>query len=69
MERLTGRSRREPDCRTDIADAVTAVLPVAEKTIDFSPVFAHRAEQVRIARRKLTEEDVKPVQERFRKPS
>jgi len=58
MQRLTGRSRRGM-IAVRIADAVTSVLPVAEKTIDFDPVFAHRVEEVKISRRRLTEDDVK----------
>lgn len=49
----------------EIADAVEFVLPAAEKTIEFTPVFAHRAEQVEISLRRLAEADIKPVEERF----
>ncbi len=58
MQQLTGRSRREM-IAVRIADAVDSVLPVAKETIDFSPAFAHRVEQVPISRRRLTEDDIK----------
>jgi hypothetical protein len=64
MQRLTGRSQRA-EIAVRIADAVISVLPVAEETIDFDPVFARRVEQVEILWRQLTEADIKPVQERF----
>ena len=57
MEQLTGRSRRG-QIAVRIADAVTSVLPVAEKSIDWNPVFAHRVEQVELSRRRLSEEDI-----------
>ena len=57
MWRLTGRSQRAA-IAVRLADAVTSVLPVAEKTIDFKPVFAHRVEEVKISRRRLTADDV-----------
>jgi len=58
MQRLTGRSRRG-QIAVRIADAVTSVLVVAEKNIDWNPVFAHRVEQVELSRRRLSEEDMK----------
>lgn len=58
MLQFTGRSLRG-QIAVDIADAVSSVLPVAQKTIDFDPVFAHRVEQVEISRRHLTDDDVK----------
>lgn len=58
MQRLTGRSRRDM-IAARIADAVTSVLPVAQEAIDFDPVLAHRVEQVKLSRRRLTEDDVK----------
>lgn len=64
MGELTGRSRRGM-IAVEIADAVEFVLPAAEKTIEFTPVFAHRAEQVEISLRRLAEADIKPVEERF----
>ena len=64
MQQLTGRSPREM-IAVRIADAVLSVLPVVEKTIDFDPVFARRVEQVPIMRRRLTEADIKPVEQRF----
>jgi len=67
MERLTGRSRRG-QIAVRIADAATSVLPVAEKSIDFSPVFAHRVEQVDISRRRLTEEDIKTPRRTHHRP-
>ena len=64
MQRLTGRSRRG-QIAVRIADAVTSVLPVADKNIEWNPVFAHRVEQVQISWRRLTEADIKPVEEKF----
>ena len=57
MWRLAGRSQRG-QIAVDLADAVSSVLPVAQKTIDFDPVLAHRVEQVQISRRLLTDDDV-----------
>lgn len=57
MQRLTGRRRRE-EIAVRIADAVTSVLPFAEKTVDFNPAFAHRVEEVKLSRRRLTADDV-----------
>jgi hypothetical protein len=67
MERLTGRSRRQ-EIAVRIAGAVTSVLPVAEKSIDFSPVFAHRVEQVPISRRRLTEKDINTPRKTHHRP-
>jgi len=64
MERLMGLSRRGM-IAVRLADAVTSVLPVAEETIDFEPVFARRVEQVPISLRRLTEADIGPVQRKF----
>ena len=64
MQQLMGLSRRDM-IAVRIADAVASVLPVAEKTIDFDPVFALRVEQVPIAWRQLTEADVEPVRQKF----
>ncbi len=58
MERLTERNRRQ-QIAVRIADAVTSVLPYMEKHVDFKPVLAHRAEQVELSRRLLSEDDVK----------
>jgi hypothetical protein len=67
MERLTGRNRRG-QIAVRLADAVSSVLPVAEKTIDWKPVFAHRAEQVNISRRRLTEKDIKTPRSTHHRP-
>jgi len=52
MEGLTGRNRRE-QIAVRIADAVTSVLPVMEKTVDWNPAFSHRMERVALSRRRL----------------
>jgi len=58
MQRLTHRSWRG-QIAVRLADAVTSVLPIVEKHIDFDPVFAHRVEQVPLTRRRLSEKDIK----------
>ncbi len=58
MQRLTGRSQRG-EIAVRIADAVTSVLPVARKNIDWNPVFDHRVEQMEISRRRLSDKDIK----------
>ncbi len=58
MAKLTGRSRRG-EIAVRIADAVASVLPVAQKNIEWNPVFAHRVEQVQLSRRRLSEEAMK----------
>ncbi len=67
MERLTGRSRRE-QIAVRIADAVTSILPVMEKTVDWNPAFAHRMEQVELSRRRLSEEDIKTPRKTHHRP-
>ena len=67
MERLTGRSRRE-QIAVRIADTVTSVLPTMEKTIDWNPAFAHRMEQVKLSRRRLSEEDIKTPRSTHHRP-
>ena len=67
MERLTGRSRRE-QIAVRIADAVTSTLPVAEETVDWSPVFAYRMERVELSRRRLSEEDIKTPRKTHHRP-
>ncbi len=57
MEKLTGRNRRE-QIAVRITDAVTSVLPYLEKHIDSNPVLAHRREQMKLLRRRVTEEEV-----------
>ncbi len=57
MERIMGRNRRE-QIAVRIADAVTSVLPYMETHVDSNPVLAHRMEQMELARRRLTEEEV-----------
>lgn len=58
MWRLAGRSQRQ-DMALRLADAVTGILPLVEKEIEFQPVLAHRAETVKLARRLLSEDDVR----------
>ncbi len=57
MLRLAGRTQREEiACR--IADAVERVLPLAKQDILLEPAFAHIAETLPLARRRVTKEDV-----------
>jgi hypothetical protein len=51
-----------------IADAVTSVLPVAERNIEWNPAFAHRVEEVEISRRRLREEDIKTPRATHHRP-
>ena len=67
MERLTGRSRRE-QIAVRLADAVTSILPAMEKSIDWSPAFAHRAECIELARRRLSEADIKTPRKTHHRP-
>ncbi len=67
MERLTGRSRRE-QIAVRIADAVTSVLPVMDKAVNWSPTFAHRRELVELSRRRLSEEDIKTPRKTHHRP-
>ena len=67
MERLTGRSRRE-QIAVRIADAVTSVLPVMEKTVDWNPAFSHRMERVELSRRRLSEQDIKTPRSTHHRP-
>ena len=67
MERLTGRSRRQQTA-VRITDAVASILPVMKETIDWNPTFAHRAEQVELSRRRLSEEDIKTPRKTHHRP-
>jgi len=67
MERLTGRSRRE-QIAVRIADAVTSILPVMEKNVEWNPTFAHRMEQVKLSRRRLSEQDIKTPRSTHHRP-
>jgi len=57
MGRLTGRTRRQ-EIAVRIADAVTGLLPAMQQEVDAAPVLRHRAEQVPLPRRPLTQQDV-----------
>jgi hypothetical protein len=67
MERLTGRSRRE-QIAVRIADAVTSILPVMEKNVDWNPAFCHRMERVELSRRRLSEQDIKTPRKTHHRP-
>ena len=67
MERLTGRSRRE-QIAVRIGDAVTSILPVMEKTVDWNPAFSHRMERVELSRRHLSEQDIKTPRSTHHRP-
>ncbi len=67
MERLTGRSRRE-QIAVRIADAVTSILPVMEKSVEWNPAFFHRMEQVELSRRRLSEQDIKTPRKTHHRP-
>ncbi|HOX08902.1 MAG TPA: hypothetical protein PK280_21080 [Planctomycetota bacterium] len=60
MLKLSGRTQRQ-DLGVRIADAVSAVLPVVEKEIDWQPAFAHRVETLELPMRRLEPEDVEPA--------
>lgn len=57
MEKITGRNRRQ-QIAVRLADAVTSVLPFVKERIDWNPRLAHRAEQVELSRRRVTEEEL-----------
>ncbi len=57
MQKITGRNRRE-EIAARIADAVTSVLPFMKEHVDWSPVLAHRMEQIELTRRRVTKEEV-----------
>lgn len=56
MERITGRTRRQ-QIATRIADGTTAILPLVEKEIDFSPKLRHQVETLELPRRLVPEAD------------
>ena len=64
MQQITGRSRRE-EIAVRIADAVTCVLPHMRDHIEWSPVFAHRVEQIRVSQLRLTEETAESRRQDF----
>jgi len=57
MERLTGRNRRQQIAH-HLSDAILSVLPHLEKTIEWSPTFAHRVASVELTRRQVSADDV-----------
>ncbi len=57
MQQLSGLTQRQ-EIAVRIADAVTATLPKINATREEAPVFAHRVEDVSLARRRLSEADV-----------
>ncbi len=57
MLKLSGRTQRR-DIAVRIADAVSAVLPFVEKSVDWSPAFARRSETLHLPMRRLSREDV-----------
>jgi hypothetical protein len=67
MQQLTGLSRRG-QIAARIADAVTSLLPVVEKDIDWNPVFAHRVQVAELSRRRLSEEDIKTPRRTHHRP-
>jgi hypothetical protein len=67
MEQLSGRNRRQ-QIAVRIADAVASILPIMEKHIDWTPVLAHRMEQVQLSRRRLSEEDIKTPRATHHRP-
>lgn len=58
MRKLNNQSRRE-QIADRIADAVTSILPLMEKNIEWSPILKHNMEYVELSRRLLSEEDIK----------
>lgn len=61
MWRLAGRTERQ-DIAVRIADAVTRVLPIAEREAETDPPFAHKVDTVELSRRHLTPQDVENAQ-------
>lgn len=57
MLKLAGRTQRQ-DIAIRIADAVSAVLPVTEKAIEWNAALAHRVENVELPVRMLSDLDV-----------
>jgi hypothetical protein len=58
MWRLAGRTQRQ-DIAVRIADAVTAILPIIEKDIQWDPYFVHRVVEAHLPARRLEEQDVR----------
>ncbi len=58
MWRLAGRTQRQ-DIAARIANAVSEILPLIEKDINWNPKFAHRVETLRLPLRKLSEADAR----------
>ncbi|MBT3380564.1 MAG: hypothetical protein HN742_10440 [Lentisphaerae bacterium] len=62
MWRLKGRDTAQNAPRREIAlkiaDAISDIVPYAEKEIDWDPVFEHRSENLDLPRRLITEADV-----------
>lgn len=57
MEKLTGRTQME-QIGIRISDGVTSILPFMKQSIDRSPLLKHRAQQVELNRRVITEKDL-----------
>ncbi len=70
MWRLKGRDTEQNAPREEIAlkiaDAVSGIVPCAEKEIDWNPVFEHKSEMLNLPRRMITEKDVEEALEEAR---
>ncbi len=65
MWRLKGRNTDQNAPRREIAEkisnAVSNILPCAEKEIDWNPNLSHQSEVVELPRRKLTQKDIDEI--------
>src|SRR5699024_2796109 len=67
MQKLTGKTWRE-QIGIRIADAVTAIMPIMEKSINWEPSFKHKVEQVELSRRHITADDIYTPKRTWHRP-
>ena len=64
MMEMTGRSWRE-EIAVRLANAVESILPYMRDNIEWEPRFAHRVEQVKLSRLRVTEETAEGRRQEF----
>jgi hypothetical protein len=67
MLELTGRTQRQ-QIGINIAHAVTTILPIMKEHIEWSPLFKHKVDNVELARRRITHDDIYEAKGTWHKP-
>lgn len=67
MLELTGRTQRQ-QIGINIANSVTTILPTMKENIEWNPVFKHKVENMELARRHITNDDIYEAKGTWHKP-